>query len=72
MSNKPLTIRAKLMLAFGVLTCVVLLVSVLGIVSLRREHGRFSDYVNGINARATLADRVHVAVDRRAIAARNI
>ncbi|HDR9105479.1 TPA: MCP four helix bundle domain-containing protein [Burkholderia vietnamiensis] len=72
MSNKPLTIRAKLMLAFGVLTCVVLLVSVLGIVSLSRAHGRFSDYVNGINARATLADRVHVAVDRRAIAARNI
>ncbi|MBR7962755.1 MCP four helix bundle domain-containing protein [Burkholderia vietnamiensis] len=72
MRNKPFTIRAKLMFAFGFLTCVVLLVSLLGIVALSRVNATFSSYVHGINARATLADQVHVAVDRRAIAARNI
>ncbi|AKM05078.1 methyl-accepting chemotaxis protein [Burkholderia pyrrocinia] len=72
MHGKQLTVRTKLTLTFGLLTCVVLLVSFLGIVSLSNANAVFANYVNGINARAELAAKVRVAVDRRAIAARNL
>lgn len=72
MHGKQLTVRTKLTLTFGLLTCVVLLVSFLGVVSLSNANAVFANYVNGISARATLAARVRVAVDRRAIAARNL
>ncbi|QRR05711.1 methyl-accepting chemotaxis protein [Burkholderia sp. MS455] len=72
MHNKQLMVRTKLTLTFGFLTCVVLLVSFLGIVSLSNANAVFANYVNGINARAELAAKVRVAVDRRAIAARNL
>lgn len=71
MNNRRLTVRTKLTLAFSLLTCMVLLVSILGIVSLGNANAAFDHYVNGTNARAILADKVRVAVDRRAIAARN-
>ncbi|CAM2339055.1 methyl-accepting chemotaxis protein [Burkholderia vietnamiensis] len=72
MNTAPMTVRMKLMLVFGFMSGIILLVSFLGIASLGHARETFSDYVNGINARATLADKVHVAVDRRAIAARNL
>lgn len=71
MNDRRLTVRMKLIMAFGLLTCTVVLVSLVGIVSLGNANAAFDDYVNGINARATLADKVLAAVDRRAIAARN-
>ncbi|WP_175975757.1 methyl-accepting chemotaxis protein [Burkholderia sp. BCC1047] len=71
MNDRRLTVRTKLIMAFGLLTCTVVLVSVVGIVSLGNANAAFDHYVNGINARATLADKVLAAVDRRAIAARN-
>ncbi|MBN3733050.1 methyl-accepting chemotaxis protein [Burkholderia sp. Tr-20390] len=71
MNDQRLTVRTKLTLAFSLLTCMVLLVSILGIVSLGNANAAFENYVNGTNARAILADKVRVAVDRRAIAARN-
>ncbi|AZQ53629.1 methyl-accepting chemotaxis protein [Burkholderia cenocepacia] len=71
MNDRRLTVRTKLIMAFGLLTCTVVLVSVVGIVSLGNANAAFENYVNGINARATLADKVLAAVDRRAIAARN-
>ncbi|VWB61392.1 methyl-accepting chemotaxis sensory transducer [Burkholderia lata] len=71
MNDQRLTVRTKLTLAFALLTGMVLLVSILGIVSLGNANAAFENYVNGTNTRATLADKVRVAVDRRAIAARN-
>ncbi|KVA57034.1 chemotaxis protein [Burkholderia cepacia] len=71
MNDRRLTVRTKLIIAFGLLTCTVVLVSVVGIVSLGNANAAFDDYVNGTNARANLADKIRFAVDRRAIAARN-
>ncbi|AQQ31385.1 methyl-accepting chemotaxis protein [Burkholderia cenocepacia] len=71
MNDRRLTVRTKLLMAFALLTCTVVLVSLLGIVSLGNANAAFDDYVNGTNARATLADKIRFAVDRRAIAARN-
>ncbi|MDW9234262.1 hypothetical protein C7S15_7953 [Burkholderia cepacia] len=71
MNDRRLTVRTKLIMAFGLLTCTVVLVSVVGIVSLGNANAAFDDYVNGTNARANLADKIRFAVDRRAIAARN-
>ncbi|MCT7318178.1 methyl-accepting chemotaxis protein [Ralstonia sp. CHL-2022] len=72
MSINNLTVRAKLTVAFGFLAGLVLLVSALAVQALSESNGRFSKYVNDINARATLAEEVRTAVDRRAIAARNL
>ncbi|WP_175864130.1 methyl-accepting chemotaxis protein [Burkholderia cepacia] len=71
MNDRRLTVRTKLVMAFGLLTCTVVLVSIVGIVSLGNANAAFDDYVNGTNARANLADKIRFAVDRRAIAARN-
>jgi methyl-accepting chemotaxis protein len=67
-----LTVRAQLALAFGILAALVLLVAALALKSLTDANSRFADYVHGINARALMADAVRTAVDRRAIAARNL
>jgi len=72
MDFKNMTVRAKLTTAFGVLAVMVLLVSGFALNALGTIDERFSSYVNGINARATLAAEVRTAVDRRAIAARNL
>ncbi|HEF5874352.1 TPA: MCP four helix bundle domain-containing protein [Burkholderia cenocepacia] len=72
MNDRRITVRAKLTMAFGLLTCTVVLVSLVGIVSLGNANAAFDKYVNGTNARAMLAGKVRVAVDRRAIAARNL
>lgn len=44
----------------------------LSLKSLNDANERFVNYVEGINARAALADSIRNAVDRRAIAARNL
>ncbi|WCM19218.1 methyl-accepting chemotaxis protein [Paraburkholderia bryophila] len=72
MNNKQLTVKARLATAFGVLAASVLVVSGLAVKSLNDADQRFADYVSGISARAELASRVRTAVDRRAIAARNM
>ncbi len=72
MDFKNMTVRAKLTTAFGVLAVMVLLVSGFALNSLSTIDERFGSYVNGINARAILAQEVRTAVDRRAIAARNL
>jgi len=66
------TVRAKLSMAFGGLTLMVLLVAGLSLQSLSDANARFEHYVDGINARATVANHVRTAVDRRAISARNL
>jgi len=66
------SVRAKLSAAFGLLAVLVLLVSVLAIGALSGANARFAGYINGINARAIAAAQVRSAIDRRAVAARNI
>jgi methyl-accepting chemotaxis protein len=71
-TRTPLTVRARLALAFGLLATFVLLVSGLSLHALADSDERFLNYVNGITARANAAMKVHKAVDQRAIAARNL
>jgi methyl-accepting chemotaxis protein len=72
MSLAHLSVRAQLTLAFGGLIALVLLIAGLAIQALGVFNADFENYVNGVNRRAKLAEAVHKAVDRRAIAARNL
>jgi methyl-accepting chemotaxis protein-1 (serine sensor receptor) len=72
MDFKRLTVRAKLSMAFGTLSALVLLVSVLSLLALSDANATFSRYISGIDARVRLAMQIRTAVDRRAIAARNL
>ena len=72
MNFSKLTVRAQLSAAFGGLATLVVGVAGLSLTSLGDANERFANYVNGINARATLAEHIRSAVDRRAIAARNL
>jgi methyl-accepting chemotaxis protein-1 (serine sensor receptor) len=67
-----LTIRAKLLATFGALCTLMVFVAVLAVHSLSEANAHFVHFVEGINARAIVAAHVRVAVDRRAIAARNL
>ncbi|HEY4298560.1 MAG TPA: methyl-accepting chemotaxis protein, partial [Paraburkholderia sp.] len=69
---KNLTIKTKLIAGFGVLSLIVVAIAGLSLKALSDSTGGFSSFVHGINARAELAVRVRTAVDRRAIAARNL
>jgi len=72
MMNSTLTVRQQLTIAFGLLVALIAAVAGLAIVLLQNSNDDFSAYVNGINARALVADQVRNEVDRRAIAARNL
>ncbi|MGF6962697.1 methyl-accepting chemotaxis protein [Paraburkholderia youngii] len=67
-----LSVKTKLTVAFGALTVVVLVVSGLALKELNDANDRFSGYINGINARATMAEALRTAVDDRAVAVRNL
>ncbi|MBA4110901.1 MAG: methyl-accepting chemotaxis protein [Leptothrix sp. (in: Bacteria)] len=67
-----MTVRAKLTVAFGGLAVLVLIVAGLSLKALNDSNHRFTNYVNGINARSNLAAHARAAVDARAIAARNL
>jgi methyl-accepting chemotaxis protein len=69
---KHLTIRTRLAIGFASLAGIVVLVSGLSLRALSIGNDRFTLFSDGINARAQMADRVRTAVDRRAIAARNL
>ncbi len=66
------TVRTKLTAAFGGLAFLVLLTSGLAVKELSDANRVFVGFVDGIDARAQLAEQVRTAVDRRAIAARNL
>ena len=72
MNLNHLTVRAKLLTAFGALLCVLLVVSGVAVWGLGRSHENFSRYVNEAAARNNLAQDVQVSADARAIAARNL
>ena len=69
---KHLSVKAKLALNFGLLTTLLLLVAGVCLAALANANTQFSNYVGGLNARALVAEQVRTAVDRRAIAARNL
>ncbi|KLU20650.1 chemotaxis protein [Caballeronia mineralivorans PML1(12)] len=72
MNFQQMTVKAKLAVGFGAMATIVLVVSGLSLKALSDSNERFSSYVTGISARAEIAEQVRTAVDRRAIAARNL
>ncbi|MFL9950788.1 methyl-accepting chemotaxis protein [Paraburkholderia agricolaris] len=72
MSLKNLTIKTKLIGGFGMLSLIVVAVSGLSLKALSDSTDGFTNFVHGINARADMVVQVRTAVDRRAIAARNL
>jgi CHASE3 domain sensor protein len=72
MKNKSLPVRTKLSLGFGILTVIAIVIAIFSLKALGDANSQFSSYVSGINARAQLAESVRTAVDRRAIAARDL
>jgi len=72
MKAKNMSVRAQLICAFGALSLLLLLVAGLALKFISDANQNFVNYVHGVNARATMADAVRTAVDRRAIAARNL
>ncbi|MDN7903294.1 methyl-accepting chemotaxis protein [Burkholderia diffusa] len=67
-----ITIKTKLLGGFGLLAAVVVIVSGMALKALSDTNDEFSRYMNGLNARANLSAQIRTAVDRRAIAARNL
>lgn len=67
-----LTIKAKLLASFGLLAAIVVALSGFAILALDGANERFIGFVDGVNARVMLVNRIRSAVDRRAIAARNL
>ncbi|WP_342050257.1 MULTISPECIES: methyl-accepting chemotaxis protein [unclassified Cupriavidus] len=72
MFSKSWTVRGKLRASYGALVAIVLIVSALSIYALGDANRRFAGFIDGINGRALLAHDIRTAVDRRAIAARNL
>ncbi|MFM0063925.1 methyl-accepting chemotaxis protein [Paraburkholderia aspalathi] len=72
MNLSNLSVKTRLTGTFGVLAATVLIVSGISLKSLNDANDRFANFVSGVNARATMAEQVRTAVDRRAIAARNM
>src|SRR4051812_35126961 len=72
MFSSNMTVRARLVSAFGALVLLVGVVAAVSLQALAESNDRFVGYVHGINARANMAHTVRTAVDRRAIAVRNL
>ncbi|WP_367188444.1 methyl-accepting chemotaxis protein [Burkholderia sp. Ed8] len=67
-----MSIKTKLLGGFGLLAAVVVIVSGMALKALSDTNAEFSRYMHGISARANLSAQIRTAVDRRAIAARNL
>jgi methyl-accepting chemotaxis protein-1 (serine sensor receptor) len=67
-----MSVKAKLAIGFGALAGVVIVVSGMALKQLNDANERFSDFVEGINARAELAGSIRAAVNDRAMAVRNL
>ncbi len=72
MNLSRMSIKTRLTLGFGALAACVVVVSALSLRALSESTQGFSGFVQGITARATLANNMRTAVDHRAIAARNL
>ena len=69
---RKMTVRAQLGWAFGGLALLVLLVAVFAIKGINDANQRFENYVQGMGARLNAAHEMQEAVQRRAIAVRNM
>ena len=69
---KNMSVRAKLTLTLGVMAVMMAAMAVSSLWALDDANDRLKDFVHGVNTRATLAEGVRDAVERRAIAARNL
>lgn len=69
---KHLSVKMQLAIAFGVLTLLVLVVSIFGAYSLGDANDGFTRYLNGESRRANLASDVRTAATRRAVAVRDM
>ncbi|URV26563.1 methyl-accepting chemotaxis protein [Burkholderia gladioli] len=67
-----LGIKHKLLGGFGILAAIVVGVSAFALHALSDANLAFTSYTAGVNARANTAAQIRMAVDRRAIAARNL
>jgi len=72
MTLTKLSVRGKLTMAFGALSALIVLVSGLAIWNLNAASERFASFVEGVNARLLLSYEVRVAVEKRAIGARDL
>ena len=72
MNLSQLSVRARLLCAFGVLVGVLLIVSTVALWGLSRSHEAFAGYIGETAARDNLSQDIQVAADARAIAARNL
>ncbi len=67
-----LSVKAKLAFVIGAMAVMSLLMAAFSLVAINSANERLENYVNGVNARAELAAAVRGAVNRRAMAARNL
>jgi methyl-accepting chemotaxis protein len=72
MSFKNMTVKARLMAAFGVMVAIVVVVSVLALRAMSKGHDDFAGFVNDNSARSGLASKIRRGASARAIAARNL
>ncbi|CAD6548034.1 hypothetical protein LMG24235_04520 [Paraburkholderia sabiae] len=72
MNGNGMSVRTKLTIGFGLIAAMVMVVSGFSLKALYDANQRFRDYLAGVSARADMTIRVRTAVDRRAIAARNL
>jgi methyl-accepting chemotaxis protein len=72
MKQSRMTVKLKLALGFGALSVLVVVVSGVALSELSDANQRFLTYIDGVQARANMTASVRTAVDRRAIAARNL
>ncbi len=70
--KNTLTIKTRLFIGFLSMAAIAVVISVVALFSLADTTHAFGQYVHGIDARAQVAAEVRAAVDRRAIAARNL
>ena len=71
-TTSTMKVGTKLAAAFSALAIMVLIVSGLSLKSLGDADSAFSQYVSGINAQVNFAEGMRNAVNRRAVAARNL
>ncbi|AXL50429.1 chemotaxis protein [Paraburkholderia caffeinilytica] len=72
MNLKGMTVKAKLATGFGLIAAMVMIVSGFSMKALNDSNERFLGYLSGVSARADMTMQLRTAVDRRAIAARNL
>lgn len=62
----------RLAIGFGAVSLIVVLVVAMSLRALASDQQQLGDFVDGVNARAAVAQQLRQAVDKRAIAARNL